>query len=222
MPLLTSSRLTSPLLTSSLLLGVFTLGASTALGAAPNAKAPSAKHAQRLARNFFAQAEEIHATSDEPDLPETPLLPTLPACLYKKQERISLQTGARFFPGKEFFVSACSPHSFAVISIDAKQAVKLVALEPHRRLFASTWDQDFDTDIAIASSSDARAFAAAWLKLKHRVDVSPRAIEVTATQDGYAVIASNKSCRYELSLSTHDGAHYGVGMHGTSGRCTVP
>jgi hypothetical protein len=77
-----------------------------------------------------------------------------------------------------FFASTCEDGSYAVVSVDDRRAVKLVALEPHTRLVASAWDTVTQGPVVIAGPDDVRLYGSAFGALVFLQTVSPSELRV--------------------------------------------
>ena len=139
---------------------------------------PTARDVPELARAFYETLGVIHATSDAPDAADTPLLRSLQRCQIEPARALEHPGFARLFPDLRFFESACEDGSYAVLSIDQRRTVRLVALEPHERLPATAWDDRTEGPVVIASPDDVRLFAAAYGALKFRERVSVADVEL--------------------------------------------
>ena len=186
---------------------------------------------ETLARKFLAENEVVHATSDDPDLPGTPLASSLKKCQIGPQRALSHKSFAKFFGSKKFFAaSSCGNNRYAVISVDRARQVKLVALNPHVRTTAPAWDHDVDDGIVIRSTRDFQEFVAAWIYLKTLVDVPVPAIRVseergkgewantyylTGTWDE-GPSAKRRPKTFEVTMSSVDKLTYSIASHSLS------
>jgi hypothetical protein len=170
-----------------------------------------------LARTFYESLAVIHANSDQPDAPETPFLPTLRPCQIAPARALEHAAFSQFFPELQFFASSCPNGSFAVVSIDRERKVKLVALEPHERLYAHAWDDATSGPVTIASDDDVKLFASGFGLLKFLEPIAPAAITLrehvgTGSYAGRHYIDVNTPA-FNLTLGSEDKRSYSVGSH---------
>ncbi len=180
---------------------------------------PTAEEVPALTRAFYGSLEVIHATSDEPDAEDTPFMDVLQPCQIEPARPLEHPAFARFYPGARFFVSTCADGSFAVVSIDAKRNVHLVALEPHERLYAPAWDEITAGPVTIGSVDDVKLFASAFLAVTYLETVPVAQITVTeklgtGNWAGTHYYEAKTPRGRSVSLSSKDRRIYSVGSHG--------
>lgn len=160
--------------------------------ASAGASWPTADQVPTLTRAFYESLGVIHATSDEPDEPDTPLVASLQPCQIEPARALEHPALARFFPGLRFFVSSCENGRYAVVSIDERKSVRLVSLEPHERLPATAWDEITGGPVVIASLDDVKLFASAFGILQYLQTVP----------------VADLTVREELGTGSFAGTHY--------------
>jgi hypothetical protein len=181
---------------------------------APPEPWPTSDEAAALARAFYGSLGVIHATADEPDANDTPLLASLRPCQIEPARPLEHPGFRKFFPQLRFFVSSCGDGSYAVVSIDAQRNVQLVSLEPHERLPATAWDDPTSGTIVIDKLDDIRLFGSAYGALMYLETVAPADFTVReslgtdqfAGTHYYEVHAST----FDVTLESKDRRHYSV------------
>lgn len=173
-----------------------------------------------LSRAFYNTLGVIHATSDEPDADDTPLLASLQPCQIEPARPLEHPGFKKFFPALQFFVSSCKDGSYAVVSIDGQRNVRLVSLEPHERLAANAWDEATSGPVVIANPDDVRLFGSAFGALTYLQTVSPSRLTVHEKSGTDQFAGTHyyevEAPTYEVTIASDDKRNYSVASTGRS------
>ena len=188
--------------------------------ASPHLSWPTPGQVPALTRAYYRSLGVIHATSDNPDAADTPLLASLRPCQIEPARPLEHRGFQKFFPGLRFFASSCEDGSYAVVSIDEHRRVRLVSLEPHERLPAVAWDEATSGPVVIVKPDDVQLFASAFGALTYLQSVAPSLLTVRESS-GTGHFAGTHyyeahAPTFEVTIASEDNRNYSVASFGRS------